>query len=288
LTENDGAMTIVTVEALDPNGARLNFANMIGRVARPDGDSEDIEFVQTAPGLYQARFKSEVAGQYLMNLRYAAPDGEGGQIEGNAYASISRPFADEFRALSDNAALLAQVADITGGRVLPESPQSPGADLWRRAGVEMPIATSPFWLLVAMIGIGMFLVDVAVRRVRIDLVAIGRSAVGAFKLSTSKAGQQMESLHEAREKAKRRMEQAGDSEGQEVASETKPRDKKAAAVKFEATEDQLRSSKSVSILDTSPTIEKPGKSQPKTDDEEEQGMSRLLKAKRRARDEFEE
>jgi uncharacterized membrane protein len=291
LTENDGTMTSVTVEALDPNGARLNFANMIGRVARPDGDSEDIEFVQTAPGLYQARFKSEAAGQYLMNIRYAAPDGEGGQIEGNAHASVSRPFADEFRALSDNAALLAQVADITGGKVLPASPQSPGADLWRRAGVEMPIATSPLWLWMAMIGIGMFLVDVAVRRVRIDLFAMGRSAVGAFKLTSDKAGQQMESLHDAREKAKRRMAEQGTAgeanAGQQDVPIAKPRDKKAAATKFEATEEQLKASRGGSILDESPTVEQPKRSKPDASDDEE-GMSRLLKAKRRARDEFEE
>ena len=288
LTENQGDVTSITLEALTPDGDRLNFASMIGRVARPDGGAEDFEFVQTAPGVYQARFKSDAAGTYLMNIRYAAPDGQGGQIEGNVQASISRPFADEFRALSDNAALLMQVAEITGGRVLPAVPSDPGADLWRRDGIEMPIATKSLWLAIALAGIGMFLLDVAVRRVRIDLVAIGHAAVGLFKAGTVTTGRQMQSLHEARDKARQRMAHAESPDDDSAPLAARPRDKKTAAAKFEATEEQLRAARSGSILDTEPTPSARSAQNKPDAETKEEGMSRLLKAKRRAREEFKE
>ena len=68
----------------------------------------------------------------------------------------------------------------------------------------------------------------------------------------------------------------------------RPRDKATAAAKFEATEEQLRAARSGSILDTESTQPaKPSQKKPDAQTEEE-GMSRLLKAKRRAREEFKE
>jgi hypothetical protein len=284
-TENDGEETRVMVDALTPDGKKLNFATFKARIARPGGGSVDIEFEQVSPGRYEGRFKSDDPGQYLMNIQYAAP-GEGGEpLKGSVQASVSRPFADEFRALSDNAALLTQVAQITGGRVLPQNPESSEANLWTRDGLEMPVATRPLWLLFTLVGIGIFLADVAVRRVRIDIPAIYATVIGLFGASKAKAGEQMESLREAREKARSRMDRSEDGEPEEP----RKRDRKTAGVKFEASEEQLKGPQRSPITDKPSPVEKPKVAGKKEDAQpEEEGMSRLMRAKKRARDDFDQ
>ena len=95
----------------------------------------------------------------------------------------------------------------------------------------------------------------------------------------------MDTLREAREKAKRRIEaQSGQVE---PAEEPKPME--TAKVKFQATSEQLtRKPASPLSTDAPPPIERisPKADKPSAGDEE--GMSRLLKAKRRARDEMEQ
>ena len=165
-TENIGDKTRVIVEAFDPSGERMNFAQFQARAATPNGVGKLIDIQQVGPGRYEGEFDTSDAGAYVVNLQYKAPDADGSVLEGSAQAAVTRPFADEFKALQTNLPLLQQVASITGGRVLPADPTL--ANLWARDGLKKPVALTPIWLIVAMIGIGVFLLDVAVRRVRID------------------------------------------------------------------------------------------------------------------------
>lgn len=298
-TENRGDRTIVSVDAIAASGEPLNFADFTGRVAGPDGEARDVVLRQVGPGRYQGEFESSLPGAYVLGMTYAAPGPEGGEpVLGAVQAAVSRPFADEFRALEDNAALLAQVAAMTGGRVL--SLDSPGqqANLWDRAGLEMPVATRSIWLALAVLAIGTFLVDVAVRRVRIDVPGMVRGLVRGLKGGTSAAGAQMGSLQEARRKAREGMAQRGDA-GAAGAPQVRPavqaaiRDAETARRKFEATPEQARASSGPVAL-TPEQLAGPGKSRAAAAPSEpakpgvapDEGMSRLLKAKQRARDEM--
>lgn len=309
-TENRGDRTIVTIDAMAPDGTPLNFADFAGRVASPDGRASSVELRQVAPGRYQGEFESSEAGAYVVGMTYRAPGPDGTVIEGSAQAAVNRPFADEFRALEDNAALLAQVAAMTGGRVL--SLDSPGneANLWDRTGLTMPVATRSIWLAMAMLGIGLFLVDVGVRRVRIDIPGMVRSLVRGLQGGTAAAGAQMGSLQEARRKAREGMLERGSGaavgtatgEAGRMAAEaataghamTMPRDAATAKRKFEASAEQARSAGPVAL--TAEQLAAPAKRAkapeqpaapggPKSPTADE-GMSRLLKAKQRARDEM--
>jgi hypothetical protein len=81
---------------------------------------------------------------------------------------VSVPFAPEFRDLTDNSALLAEVADITGGRILTEDPNQ--NDLFERAGVKIPEAQIPLTEPLIKLWLLIFLLDVAVRRLALDFV----------------------------------------------------------------------------------------------------------------------
>ncbi len=299
LTDDQGDRTKVTVEALDQNGDRLNFVRFRGRVIGPSGKAEGVELRQVGPGLYEGWIDSSDPGAYVMNFRYDTPAPEGGSAqEGNVQAAVTRPFADEFRALHDNSALLTQVANLTGGRILPADPAQ--ANLWDREGLAMPVALRPIWLWVAMAGIGLFLADVAVRRVRIDLYAIARAARRGLERRRTQAGQQMGSLLEARERAQQAMAQRGGGADANGPAAPPPPSAPAApatsSIKFEASAEELAAARQggpVGAADLDNPDAAPsgragdGQKKPDAAGSKDENLSRLLKAKRRARDEME-
>lgn len=292
-TENRGESTLITVDALDSAGERLNFAQFRGRLAKPDGTGIDVNLRQVGPGRYSAEVPTELAGAYVLSLRYAAADPriEGGTLEGSLQAAITRPFADEFRTLRDNAAVLTQIAEMTGGRVLSWDPRTD--QLWSRDGLEKPVSLSPIWLAVALAGVTLFLVDVAVRRVRIEPAAIFRAVQRALGRSQSRDAQQLGSLRAAREKAQARMDRAGEDveraaarEAAEAVARAAERARASANVKFEASPDQARKSDQTIALGGADARPEPPRIRPPQADAGSPGggLDRLRKARERARD----
>ena len=306
VTENKGDSTVVTLEALDSKGERLNFASFKGRLALPDGDGVDVDLKQVGPGRYQGTVDTALSGSYVLSLRYAAPDEgtEGGIIEGSVQAAVSRPFADEYRTLEDNAPLLAQVAGLTGGRVLTGDPRADA--LWTRDGLTMPVATTAVWQWLVVLGLGLFLVDVGVRRVRVDLPGMWRATRRAFTARGEKAGLQLGGLKAARARARAGLaeREAGGTAGggmsvaeAEAGARAAVRAAEAQARatakrKFEAPADATKGPvREVAVggadARPQPVREPPrpvsGEGQGRT---EEGGMDRLMRAKKKARGEM--
>ncbi|MEO1129732.1 MAG: VWA domain-containing protein [Planctomycetota bacterium] len=266
VTQTRGDRTQVIVTALDERGESLNFARFRGRVIGPDLTSGELALAQTGPGRYEGSFDSSVPGSHLVSLRYDVPT-EGGEIaSGSVQAAVTRAFADEHRSLTDNSALLRQVADVTGGRVLDGGT---GGSLFEREGLEMPVSMRPIWLVVALGAVGLFLADVAVRRVRIDIGGMVRSIRRAGHRTREASEAQLGALRTARQRTQERLAERSEER----------------AVKFEASEDQIRRGGDVQLEQERPerVIQQPKKPEPPSGEEEE-GMSRLLKAKRRARE----
>lgn len=272
-TENVGEKTRVIIEAFDPEGERLNFADFQARTSTPDGDGVSVEVQQVGPGRYEGEFNTADAGAYVVNLLYRAPGSDGNVLEGSAQAAVTRPFADEFKALETNLPLLKQVASITGGRELPTDPTL--ADLWGRAGLEMPVALTPAWLLFAIIGIGIFLLDVAVRRVRIDPAMIAAFVRRGATKEARKSEASTEAMRMARSRAQSR---TGDDRN------------KQSSRKFEAAPERARTSEPIALTgeeeNDKPTIGKPKRAVEKPKEEQVDSLSALRAAKKRARDDM--
>jgi hypothetical protein len=302
VTENRGDGTLINVEAFDTAGERLSFATFKGRLARPDGTAIDVTLQQTAPGRYQATVPTEVSGNYVLSMRYAASDDavQGGVLEGSVQAAISRPFADEYRVLRDNTALLMQVAQITGGRVLNVSDGAAldnDSPLWLQDGVKMPVARTPIWLAVALAAIILFLLDVAVRRVRADFAAMKNYVVGALSKRQAAQGQ-MGGLKVAREQARERLKLRSEQSGttlseNELTAEANRQVQQAQATaskKFEANAEDLQQAGRGPIAMGGAGAQ-PSRPAPKAQAKpggppEADGMNRLMAAKKKARDEL--
>ncbi len=160
----------LTVEAVQPGGKFVQFANIVGQVIAPDMTTRPLELRQIGPGQYRANFPADQGGSFLVNLRYRR-SGEN-QTDQLVQTVVTVPFAPEFEDLTDNSALLAQVAETTGGRILNTDPQK--AELFSRAGLVKPRSALPLTIPLLLAWVVLFLADVAVRRIAIDFAAVAR------------------------------------------------------------------------------------------------------------------
>lgn len=102
----------VRVEAVSEDGRYQNYLDLAGTVAAPGGRRIDVPLAQTGAGRYEGTFDANAPGPYLVTVRE-----QGAGLVGSA--GIVRPRGDELRGEGTDRAKLAQIAALTGGRVLP-------------------------------------------------------------------------------------------------------------------------------------------------------------------------
>ncbi|MBN2584332.1 MAG: VWA domain-containing protein, partial [Planctomycetes bacterium] len=166
----EGRTVTVTVEAQDAKGEFVQFSEITGRAIGPDMEPKDITLSQVGPGQYRAKFTAGQSGSYLVNFRYRKA-GEADRL-GMAQSVVTVPYAPEYSDLTDNFALLSQIAKETGGRIL--TARADEAELFTRAGLTFPETPLPTTKPLVILWLVLFILDVAVRRVAVDVRAIGR------------------------------------------------------------------------------------------------------------------
>ncbi len=297
-TEDMGDRTKIVVEALDSKGERQNFVRFAGRAVGPNGSTQNVELRQVGPGRYEGSIESAASGSYVMSSGYLTPGGANvpeSARKGTVVAAVTRPYADEFKTLKDNAPLGKLVAELTGGRVVDDDPAK--SDLWFREGLTMPVDARPIWMIVSIIALGVFLLDVAVRRIRIDPQLIAAAVRKGLGQGAQQAGQQLGSLKEARQRAQQAIGDRRPGGSEQKATHAKPGEGAAAtaAVKFEVSDEELKKSRTNEAVADVSVPEKGGKEagtglSPQTGEPltQDQGLSRLKKARERAQEQFED
>jgi uncharacterized membrane protein len=179
----------VVIDALDKENQFLNFLRIQGNVINPDLKSSPIELVQTAPGRYEATVENaDTSGNYFVNLGYNGPD----NVQGIISSGVSVPYSDEYRELRSNPTTLETLATLTDGQVvnwksLPDGrvdlPHTVGSiDHFRRdPNLINPRSFRPLWPALLWLAACLFLVDVAVRRIAIDVDRIRELAINEWK-----------------------------------------------------------------------------------------------------------
>ena len=299
VTQDEGERTRIIVEAVDDKGDRQNFLTWQAAAVTPDNKSLPFTLQQVGPGRYETTVPTPFSGSYTLNMGYSERQPDGKTARGGVQAVVTRPFADEYRALSDNAPLLEQIAKLTGGRVLTSF--SSTDNLWLRDGLKLPVALTPIALLVAILAAAMFLADVAVRRVRIDVRAMLANAARGLRAGPVREGAKLDSLRTARARAGKAMDQRGSGSAAGGmagfgGSTTEPVPLASANTKFEASESELSAASRAASTFAEQSLGGAGSTrgtagQPASAGQDankgvgqEEGMSRLLKAKRRVQD----
>jgi uncharacterized membrane protein/Mg-chelatase subunit ChlD len=167
----------VVVDALDKNNEFLNFLQIQGNVVDPDLKPSSVELVQVAPGRYEGTIENaEASGNYFVNLGYRGPD----KVQGVISTGVSVPYSDEYRELRSNPASLETVATLTDGQVVSTKATADGKyDLERtvasidhfRRDPKMinPRSFAALWPTLLWLAACLFLGDVAVRRIALDI-----------------------------------------------------------------------------------------------------------------------
>lgn len=262
----------ICVETTDSDGRIGQFAGIGGQVIAPDMTSKELELRQVGSGRYRAHFTAQGGGNYLVNLQYTTPDSSARRA---TQCVVTVPHQPEFRDIADNAPLLAELATMTGGRILQGKYQA--GDLFSREGVVFPQTVLPMTALLAAVCIGAFLLDVGVRRIALDWKAVARRVRALLPRA---AGQQKDQAIDRLQARRQQVRKQMDRQAKDLSSRRFEMSPEAAA----------RSSQDLPVTNATPPPPERAPAQPSvpaasapppTDDST---MGRLLKAKRRAGD----
>jgi hypothetical protein len=104
----------LSVEALDANGDYLNNLDLTGSLVAPDLSQQDLTLTQVAPGLYQTELRPDETGAYL--LRVLGTD-EAGQLSSSTTQGFVVSYSPEYVTDGSSENLMADLAALGNGRV---------------------------------------------------------------------------------------------------------------------------------------------------------------------------
>ncbi|MCP4641287.1 MAG: VWA domain-containing protein [bacterium] len=159
-TKLKDGMGYVRIDAVDDQGNYVNFLRPRGVVTGPPPSFErsSLTLMQTGPGIYEGRFPVDNRGVYMMSIVYSKPDGSEGMIP----AGLALNYSKEYDYNTTNIALLENLAEVGGGRILEARSNPFQHDL-----VATPTITSIWQYLVAFAAC-LFPLEIFIRRVVLD------------------------------------------------------------------------------------------------------------------------
>lgn len=159
--QRSGEGVKLTLDAVDPLGNFVNDADTTLTLISPDRKTEQIELRQVAPGRYESEFDATRRGAYLMEVRQTTASGGAGLRQNQA---LVVGYPDELRLQPTDEALLEKVAERSGGKYDPAPAEILAADE-RTARRRLSL-----WPYLLMTALGLFVVDVLLRRIDFSVV----------------------------------------------------------------------------------------------------------------------
>ncbi len=270
-----------------------DFLQFDGRVIAPNGEAKPVRVTQIGPGQYEAVFKADQKGTWLIT---AGASGGPNEKPVQIRTGVTMAYSPEFRDLTSNEALLREVADVSGGRVL-------GMDDAGKAAIfqhNLPptISREPIWDFLLKLAIFTFLLDVAVRRIALDplqWLLTARARLASLAGGRGRGERSVETLRDlrgARDRVRQdRSTQAGPV-GKSASGPSRggpPAPPPSAKTKFDAGNVSKPTGDLASAMGADQAADKPKAPPPKKkvadDGPQESTTARLLKSKRRAREE---
>jgi len=161
----------VVVDAIGGDDAFMNGLDSALKIEGPmaarrarDGEEDpqlrrtrELALRQTAPGRYEARFPLDAYGSFVLTAEHRRE----GRLVAESATQLANPYPAEYQTLEPDEALLASAAELTGGEA------APSVERIFDAGDETIRAHEELWPKLLMLALGLFLVDLLLRRVRL-------------------------------------------------------------------------------------------------------------------------
>ncbi len=179
----DGGRGHISVDAIDPDGHYVNKLDFTAHVAQPSNGAlkapPALEQVlhQTGPGHYEGWFDAPHIGTYLVNVTQKKTDGTPNT---STVVGLSTAYSPEYKDTQSNRYLMTQLASAGSGRTEPTPASIFGGD---RPAVFSAADMIPLFLLLAML---LLPFDIAVRRLAVD-ISDARRAMDWLRARTAKA-----------------------------------------------------------------------------------------------------
>lgn len=171
-TKTVGNRIMVTADALSLDSQFINGLDVKAKVVAStlNGSQEEVTLVQTAPGHYEGYFTPKNAGSYIVNVQ-----GNGQNVStstGSQQQNVNlaqtvgavAAYSPEYKQLGSNAALMKEIADLTGGRVLNiAKPELAFTNDLTRTNRQQEL-----WPWLLLLAILLFPLDIAARRIRLS------------------------------------------------------------------------------------------------------------------------
>ncbi|MED5508558.1 MAG: hypothetical protein VX684_12070 [Planctomycetota bacterium] len=280
-TRLEGDVAIVEVDATNEDSGFINFLQTDSRVLDPQGGVQPLELEQVGPGRYRGEFRTGAAGAYLVNVGFPTVSTDGETRLRSVQGAVSLPYSKEFRSVQDNAALLKTIADRTGGRVIELDSDPEAIDLYEKSALQVPLAPSRIWDLLAIIAVALFILDVAVRRLAFDPRA-AREAV-ARNLNASAGGDVSQASVSAWKRARASSRRRKRGRPGEPTSDAEPDVPASGGLDPDGPAFDVDAERGGGSAPPATEGGAPGPSRGQ-DDQEEDSLARLKRARRRARD----
>jgi len=161
-TVRDGRLEIV-LEAADDEEGYLDYLTVEGTAYMPDGSAMPVRLRQTGPGRYEGSTAAPQAGVYVVALNPRVGQRQLTPVIGGA----SRATSEEYRRYVSDTALLEDIAEMTGGRRLDVA-EPAAVNLFDRSDMPRSASYLPIWPTLLIWTLVVFVLDVACRRIAWD------------------------------------------------------------------------------------------------------------------------
>ena len=149
----DDDEALITINAVEKDGRFRNLLHPKLRIVDPAQSASTVEVPQVGPGAYETRVPLNQDGTYVFRTV--------GDTSGGTSRTLEYSYPDEYHFYPPNFQVLRDVSSSTGGVYQPAGPE-----IFDAKGETVSVHTK-LWPLVASIALGLYVVDVFLRRLRL-------------------------------------------------------------------------------------------------------------------------
>ena len=175
----EGNTTKLRVESVESDGSPRDFFSTSAAVVSPTLDTEAVDLVQVAPGVYEQDLGEIEPGAYSVRVTQTRP---GAAALGRTLGLVA-PTAAEYRILGANEPFLAALRAATGGEAIEDV-----AQVWTH-NLTSTSRFTDLWPLLLVVALLLWPLDIALRR-----VSIGRRELTAARGWVTGAGRRRKTV----------------------------------------------------------------------------------------------